>query len=80
MAQMNVSSDNKTLFSLVDASGNVAFAIKSIGTDATAFTVFCLNTANVTYYFWVDNGADLAVSTTEPTATNSAATKIGNQT
>ena len=80
MAQMVVESDNKTLFALKDPSGNIAFAIKSIGTDTTAFTVFCLNTANTTYYFWVDNGADLAVSTTEPTATNSTATKIGNQT
>lgn len=79
MAQMNLTKDNLVLFSLMDASGNVAFAIKSIGTDTTAFTVLCINSAGTTRYFWVDNANDLVYSTTEPTATNSTAAKVGAQ-
>jgi hypothetical protein len=80
MAQVNFDGNSDLLWQVKDFAGNAVFAIFLIGAGTSAFTVFAINSANTTRYFWVDDADDLVYGTTIPTATNSTAiNKVGAQ-
>lgn len=79
MAQANLDNNGDVLYLLKDHENSLVFAILSVGVGTAAFTVVAINSANTTRYFWVDDAADLVYSTTLPTAVDSSAAKIGDQ-
>ena len=79
MAQKEPTGDNDILQTLRDSFNNVSWIVKTVGSGDSAFTVLCLNSANATHYFWIDDGNDLTWSATEPTAITGGTTKVGAQ-
>lgn len=81
MSQITLEGDRDILDAKKDIDGNVAFALKTIGSGTSAYTVLMLNQANTTYYIWVDTTGDLRIGTTAPTTstTDSAGAVVGDQ-